>query len=145
MTRTKSSILATKMVTKCLFFRYTISLLFPVCCFSAAVAILHTGRTSTVRCLVSSLRTSYLQTAVLEETNAITDAPGLLLYSLWLTSNMQLIVMIHNLLPPGLLALRNPCLTLILLTWRIGWTPNNASRWQMGFNLASKWLKKYNH
>jgi len=36
-------------------------------------------------------------------------------------------------------------LTLILLTWRIGWTPNNACRWQMGFDLASKWLKKYNH
>jgi len=27
-------------------------------------------------------------------------------------------------------------LTLILLTWRIGWAPNNASKWQMGFNLA---------
>ena len=27
-------------------------------------------------------------------------------------------------------------LTLILLTWRIWWAPNNASRWQMGFNLA---------
>ena len=25
-------------------------------------------------------------------------------------------------------------LTLISLTWRIGWTPNNASKWQMGFN-----------
>jgi len=22
--------------------------------------------------------------------------------------------------------------TLILLTWRIWWTPNNASKWQMG-------------
>ena len=31
-------------------------------------------------------------------------------------------------------------LTLILLTWRIGWAPNNASRWQMGFNLAFKGL-----
>jgi len=29
-------------------------------------------------------------------------------------------------------------LTLILLTWRIWWVPNNASRWQMGFNLAFK-------
>jgi hypothetical protein len=25
-------------------------------------------------------------------------------------------------------------LTLILLTWRIWWAPNNASKWQMGFN-----------
>jgi len=25
-------------------------------------------------------------------------------------------------------------LTLILLTWRIWWGPNNASKWQMGFN-----------
>jgi len=27
-------------------------------------------------------------------------------------------------------------LTLILLTWRIWWAPDNASKWQMGFNLA---------
>ena len=32
-------------------------------------------------------------------------------------------------------------LTLILLTWRIWWAPNNASRLQMGFNLAFKRLK----
>jgi len=25
-------------------------------------------------------------------------------------------------------------LTLILLTWRIWWAPNNASGWQMGFS-----------
>ena len=31
-------------------------------------------------------------------------------------------------------------LTLILLTWRIWWVPNNASRWQMGFNSAFKGL-----
>jgi len=31
-------------------------------------------------------------------------------------------------------------LTLILLTWRIWWAPNNASRWQTGFNSAIKWL-----
>jgi len=31
-------------------------------------------------------------------------------------------------------------LTLILLTWRIWRAPNNASRWQMGFNLAFKGL-----
>jgi len=29
-------------------------------------------------------------------------------------------------------------LTLILLTWRIWWAPNNASKWQMGFNSAFK-------
>jgi hypothetical protein len=32
-------------------------------------------------------------------------------------------------------------LTLILLTWRIWWAPNNASRWHMGFNSAFKGLK----
>ena len=31
-------------------------------------------------------------------------------------------------------------LNLILLTWRIWWAPNNASKWQMGFNLAFKGL-----
>jgi hypothetical protein len=31
-------------------------------------------------------------------------------------------------------------LTLILLTWRIWWASNNASKWQMGFNLAFKEL-----
>ena len=31
-------------------------------------------------------------------------------------------------------------LTLILLTWRIRWAPNNASIWQMGFNWAFKGL-----
>jgi len=29
-------------------------------------------------------------------------------------------------------------LTLILPTWRIRWAPNNASKWQTGFNLAFK-------
>jgi hypothetical protein len=33
-------------------------------------------------------------------------------------------------------------LTLYLLTWRIWWAPNNASRWQMGFNSAFKWLNE---
>jgi len=33
------------------------------------------------------------------------------------------------------------CLTFILLTWRIWWAPNNASRWQVGFNSALKWLR----
>jgi len=36
----------------------------------------------------------------------------------------------------------NSILTLNLLTWRIWWAPNNASRWQMGFNLAFKGLIK---
>jgi len=31
-------------------------------------------------------------------------------------------------------------LTLILLTWRIWWALNNASKWQMGFNSAFKGL-----
>ena len=31
-------------------------------------------------------------------------------------------------------------LTLYLLTWKIGWAPNNASKVQMGFNSAFKWL-----
>ena len=32
-------------------------------------------------------------------------------------------------------------LTLILLTWRMWWAPNNASKWQMGFNSVFKGLK----
>ena len=32
-------------------------------------------------------------------------------------------------------------LTLNPLTWKIRWAPNNASRWQMGFNSALKGLK----
>ena len=36
-------------------------------------------------------------------------------------------------------------LTLILLTWSIWWAPNNASRWQMGFNSAFKGLKMEGH
>jgi len=32
-------------------------------------------------------------------------------------------------------------LTLNLLTWRIWWAPNNASRWQMGFNCAFEGLR----
>jgi hypothetical protein len=32
------------------------------------------------------------------------------------------------------LNLQSVNLTLIFLTWRIWWTPNNASKWQMGFN-----------
>jgi len=35
-------------------------------------------------------------------------------------------------------------LTLILLTWRIWWAPNNASKWHMGFNSEFKGLKVHN-
>jgi len=31
-------------------------------------------------------------------------------------------------------------LTHILLTWRLLWAPNNASKWQIGLNLAFKGL-----
>jgi hypothetical protein len=31
-------------------------------------------------------------------------------------------------------------LTLILLTWKIWWVLNNASKWKMGFNFAFKGL-----
>ena len=37
-------------------------------------------------------------------------------------------------------SLRVNDLTLILLTWRKWWTPNNASKWQMGFNSAFEGL-----
>jgi hypothetical protein len=33
-------------------------------------------------------------------------------------------------------------LTLILLTWKIWWAPNNASKWKMGFNSVFKGLNK---
>ena len=33
-------------------------------------------------------------------------------------------------------------LTLILLMWRIWWAPNNASKWQVGFNSAFKGLNE---
>ena len=36
-------------------------------------------------------------------------------------------------------------LTLILLMWRKWWTPNNASKWQMGFNSAFKGLIYYSN
>jgi hypothetical protein len=38
---------------------------------------------------------------------------------------------------------KNPvlCLTLCLLLWRTWWAPNNASKWQMGFNWAFKGLR----
>ena len=33
-------------------------------------------------------------------------------------------------------------LTLILLTWKIGWPPNNVSRWETGYNSAFKGLSE---
>jgi len=50
---------------------------------------------------------------------------------------------IHNLLKgtAAHLKLHQWYLTLILLTWRIWWAPNNASKWQMGFKLAFRGLK----
>jgi hypothetical protein len=45
-------------------------------------------------------------------------------------------IKMFNKLPPHILEL-----TLILLTWRIWWAPNNASRWQLEFNSAFKGLK----
>jgi len=46
---------------------------------------------------------------------------------------------------PHRFSVQRSVLTFILLTWRLWWAPNNASRWQIGFNWAFKWLKKYNH
>ena len=40
---------------------------------------------------------------------------------------------------------RAPPLTLILLTWRIWWAPNNAGKWHMGFNSALKGLTFMHH
>jgi len=37
--------------------------------------------------------------------------------------------------------IRNRYLTLTLLTWRIWWAPNNASRCQMGYNSPFKGLR----
>ena len=37
-------------------------------------------------------------------------------------------------------SMKTSSLTLILLTWRIWWVDNNASRWQMGFSWAFKGL-----
>ena len=49
------------------------------------------------------------------------------------------VLTVHNIL------YKLKCLTLILLTWRIWWASNNASRWKIGFNSAFKELKKYNY
>jgi len=47
-------------------------------------------------------------------------------------------VNLHHLLQTDTVCL--DCLTLILLTWRKWWAPNNASKQQMGFNSAFKGL-----
>ena len=39
----------------------------------------------------------------------------------------------------------NADLTLFLLTWKLWWAPNNANRWQMGFNSAFKGLNPVCH
>jgi hypothetical protein len=45
----------------------------------------------------------------------------------------------HNYIQSLCFKVINP-LTLILLTWRMWWPPNNASKWHMGFNSAFKVL-----
>jgi hypothetical protein len=42
-------------------------------------------------------------------------------------------------------ALKGRYLTLILLTWSIGSAPNNASKFQVGFNSAFKGLNKVSY
>jgi len=36
-------------------------------------------------------------------------------------------------------------ITLIMLTWRIWWAHNNASKWQMGFNSAFEGLNRLDY
>ena len=43
----------------------------------------------------------------------------------------------------GTLSSHNLGLTLILLMWRIWWAPNNANKWQMGFNSTFKALNVF--
>jgi len=51
---------------------------------------------------------------------------------------------------PSYFSIVSSLLTLILLTWRIGWALNNAKKWQMGFNSAfegftwSQFVHKWN-
>jgi hypothetical protein len=63
----------------------------------------------------------------------------------WMTGEWTFWKTHHNCLCEGQLNafLSEGCLTLILLTWSIGWAPNNASKWQMGFNSAFKGLMWY--
>jgi hypothetical protein len=48
--------------------------------------------------------------------------------------------MLHTCIWRLLNMLKGLILTLNPLTWKIWWAPNNASRWQMGLNLAFKGL-----
>jgi hypothetical protein len=50
-----------------------------------------------------------------------------------------------NMPPPPKKKIASPFLTLYLLTWKIWWTPNNVSKWQVGFNWAFKGLKVIKH
>ena len=54
--------------------------------------------------------------------------------TVWMFSLVSGVTRINNIK----LNLSTWTLTLIPLTWRIWWAPNNASRWQMGFNWAFK-------
>jgi hypothetical protein len=74
---------------------------------------------------------------ILRRSNCINTASGIVTLSKWPSGA-----------PDGhLLTVMIPdaVLTLNLLTWRIMWTPNNASRWQMGFNSAFKGLIQFDH
>ena len=56
--------------------------------------------------------------------------------SLTLTKNVS-----RGLLTHQIFGKNSKKLTLILPTWIIWWAPNNANKWQMGFNSALKGLK----
>jgi hypothetical protein len=59
--------------------------------------------------------------------------------SIWVWGWSIILTTIHALF----LSLIFVLLTLILLTWRIWWAPNNASKWQMGFNSVFKGLNAH--
>jgi len=66
------------------------------------------------------------------------------------TYNLNIVVGLRNVYTPSAIATAwykftqarrfHDDLTFMLLTWRIGWAPNNASKWQMGINSAFKGL-----
>ena len=58
----------------------------------------------------------------------------------WLSENFANFHMKGKNIISGNFVLSESNLTLIQLTWRIWWAPNNASKWKMGFNLAFKGL-----
>ena len=70
-------------------------------------------------------------------------------YSVWMTvwytkkncaSGWLYLQQLYEIFPHNICNIIVSGLTLILLTWRIWWDPNNASKWQMGFNSAFKGL-----